>query len=347
MAGLATYLDEGIFLIPGRRGGGCNVFVLKGRHRIALIDCGLATDHGMIGDALAEIGVAWSDIGLVLLTHEHVDHRGGASLLPPKAIIAAHGRAASAIGRHDDFMMMTTGGPPTDRPPHVDIHLDHGTVIDLGGIRLRTIATPGHCAGAVCFHDPDRGALFTGDTVLAGGVLGGIYSSGNLNDSITSLELLRSLRLAALYPGHGAMSDTPEQDMRRAVDNAHHLLSDTRNLFEAVNFKGGFGQLLRSTALYPRRATERRRADRVACAYDAVVVDAAGGRKACRVLDISPRGARLEGAQGGKDTVLTLLVDGSRFDARVVDQSAAATRLEFVDKASEALGQLLADAGAA
>ena len=50
-----------------------------------------------------------------------------------------------------------------------DVNLGEGQVIEVAGTRMLAIHTPGHAPGAVCFHVPDLGCVFTGDTLFAGG----------------------------------------------------------------------------------------------------------------------------------------------------------------------------------
>jgi glyoxylase-like metal-dependent hydrolase (beta-lactamase superfamily II) len=81
--------------------------------------------------------------------------------------------------------------------------------------------------------------LFTGDTVFAGGTLSGIFGSGNISDYMNSLERLSTLRVNQLYPGHGWLSDSPEEDIRRGLEYARALFEDTKMLFETLSRKGG------------------------------------------------------------------------------------------------------------
>lgn len=325
-----TEIDKNIFLIPGQKGGGGNVFVLKGSQKIALIDIGMAGDHDFIRSSLHKIGLGFKDIHMVLLTHEHVDHVGGVPLIPRHIIVAAHARAADKIRLNDQFSVMSGAFQGGLQPFHVDIQLDEGVIIDLGGIRLRVLYTPGHCSGAVAFYETERGTLFVGDTVFADGILGGIFSSGNISDYISSLERMRELRLLTMYPGHGKMSPNPMEDLNRAIAGARALMNDTRHLFDSIQVGSSFKQIVKATATYSRRAANRRKYPRFPTHSEAVIhwvdhdepvvlVDASmGGLRLNRVIDQDP------------GTTLAVTIQGvGRLDYRVIKHLQGNTRLEF------------------
>lgn len=325
-------LDEGIFLIPGRKAEGCNIYVLKGTRKIALIDVGMPNDHELLCSSLAEIGISINDISLVVLTHEHIDHVGGLLKLPRRVVVAAHARAATKLRLDDEFSMMSRAFGVEKITGHVDIHLEDGALIDLGGIRLRTIYTPGHCSGSICLYEPERGAMFTSDTIFAGGVLGGIFASGNISDYINSLERLREFRLVSMYPGHGRMSTHPSDDLDRAIKGSLLLLSDTRNLFESVNIKGAFNKFRRETGEYSRRAAERREAVRVPGSLDAMV-HLGDADHLVTVQNISMTGARLDReipVVKGETFLLTLGCIGN-FECEVIAHVGGHTHLKLLE----------------
>lgn len=324
-------IDDGIWVIPGRKGGGCNVYVLKGSQRIALIDLGLPDDHDFIEASLRQIGLSFADVGLAILTHEHVDHVGGLMRLPTHVVVAAHARAANKLRLDDQFSMMSGAFNAQRISGHVDIHLENGSFIDLGGLQLRTIYTPGHCSGSICLFEPNRSALFTADTIFAGGILGGIFASGNVSDYIDSLERLRELKLRSLYPGHGRVSSTPYDDLDRGIHGSSLLMSDTKTLFDAINVKSAFDRIKRGTVDYSRRAAERRQDSRLALEHG-VLVHLDDADHLANLLNISKVGLRLDRriplAIGARATIT---IDGvTTLDSQVVDHSLDHTRLKFL-----------------
>ena len=81
-----------------------------------------------------------------------------------------------------------------------------------------------------CIYEFKTKVLFSGDTVFAGGTLSYIAESGSLGDYINSIVRLEARRISEIYPGHGKMSKTPEQDFSQAIMTAKKLLAGDRNL---------------------------------------------------------------------------------------------------------------------
>jgi glyoxylase-like metal-dependent hydrolase (beta-lactamase superfamily II) len=78
----------------------------------------------------------------------------------------------------------------------------------VAGADVTVLHTPGHSRGAVCFHLPDQGWLFSGDTLFAGGpgATGRSFSDfGTIIDSIRDRLLVLDPD-TVVHTGHG--SDT-------------------------------------------------------------------------------------------------------------------------------------------
>ncbi|MET9299660.1 MBL fold metallo-hydrolase [Micromonospora aurantiaca] len=131
------------------------------------------------------------------------------------AIIATHA--------HDDHVRVApelagaTGAPvllhPADRVLWDMVHPDtapdgeltDGQTFTVGGTTLRVLHTPGHSPGACSLHAPDLGAVFTGDTLFAGGpgATGRSYSDfGTIVESIRT-RLLTLPPETVVHTGHG------------------------------------------------------------------------------------------------------------------------------------------------
>jgi glyoxylase-like metal-dependent hydrolase (beta-lactamase superfamily II) len=146
----------------------------------------------------------------------------------------------------DDFSMLRKMFNEPNVPINVDIWLEEGNLLDLGGFRLNVMYTPGHTSACISLFDPDKGLLFAADTLMPGGVMGGVFGSGSISDYIQSLERLKGLDSKILLSGHGRLSDTPQEDVRIAIARSHALLSDTAQLFDALDARSNFEPIMQS-----------------------------------------------------------------------------------------------------
>ena len=172
---------------PFGKSGTVFLYLVKG-DRLALIDTGAAdSPRGVIEPALREIGLAFSDVELILNTHAHLDHTGGnpESKRLSGARIHVHtgdlpmAQSTEAEVEFHCAPLRALEFPPEaieERAAHVrsnageaagaDVVLADGEVLDLGtGVRLRVLHCPGHTPGHVAFFWEAEGMAFTGDAV--------------------------------------------------------------------------------------------------------------------------------------------------------------------------------------
>ena len=106
-----------------------------------------------------------------------------------------------------------------------DEDLTDGQVIQVGGVAIRVIHTPGHAPGASCFYVPDLGVLFTGDTLFEGGpgATGRSHSDfGTIVDSI-STKLLTLPEDTVVHTGHGGSTTigAEKPHLQEWIDRGH------------------------------------------------------------------------------------------------------------------------------
>jgi len=243
-------LRSNIYQIYSDRPGSI-VYLIKGLVKNVLIDTGMASNLPNLKDCLAEVGVELANIHLVILTHEHFDHIGASCFLHESAVLAAHRLTANKLYLQDQFVMMSDYFDRLAKPFSVDISLSTDSTIELGNYRLCGIHTPGHTSGCICLYEPDHKLLFTGDTFLARSILSGVFGSGSLSDYLMSLQLLSELKVEALYPGHGRISTSPQEDLLKALENSQTLLEESKILFEAIDTKATFEHLFFSWRKFP------------------------------------------------------------------------------------------------
>jgi len=236
-----------IFWIKGE-GSGSHSYLVKGDYKNVLIDSGLDRNFSKLQKSLLSLGLKIRDVDIVINTHEHFDHIGANRYFQDHSLIAAHRFAATKITLEDRYVTMYKSGDLNEPSLRVHLWLENRFCFDLGNYSLEVVHTPGHSSGSICIYELTQKILFTGDTIFSGGTLSYIGESGSVGDYICSVLLLSTRRITELYPGHGVVSKTPEEDMQKAIANAKAFLKDEEGVevthfWEAV-FKKGEGECL-------------------------------------------------------------------------------------------------------
>ena len=89
--------------------------------------------------------------------------------------------------------------------------LADGEVIDVDGLRLEVVFTPGHTDDSLSLLLPAEKTLLTGDMVLGRGTTVIAWPDGNLGSYFDSIERMRDLAASGavetLWPAHGPVLD--------------------------------------------------------------------------------------------------------------------------------------------
>ncbi len=200
---------------------GSNCFLLLGGEEKVLVDSSTEDNKAGIISGLSALELTPKDISLIIHTHCHADHFG-CDCLFPKAKVAMHEKDAKAVNAVDAAATCSQFFPGL-RFPKITKTISHNQLVDLGGIRLRVVATPGHTAGSVCFLEEKQLLLFSGDTLFAGGFGRTDLPSGSSAEMAESLRKLQKLRFSLLLPGHGPL-------LRGAWENKNNLKLLLRSL---------------------------------------------------------------------------------------------------------------------
>ena len=226
-----------------------NVWLVRAGSTWTLIDTGMHTGDSRraFDAALADVGIAPTDVTRIVCTHHHIDHYGTSEpyrtlthaqvylhpLEAERAVPTAH-----TMGEGSGFMQRNgvPDVPPEKRLPSASLAFgnlycpatpDHllgdEDEIPLGdGRSLQVIWTPGHTPGHCCFLLKPDGVLFVGDHLLpkitphVGLAPGG--AENPLGDFLASHERIQRVDAKLVCPAHGAVYEDHRRRARQLID---------------------------------------------------------------------------------------------------------------------------------
>lgn len=131
----------------------------------------------MLFDSIRAAGFDPADIKLLLLSHAHFDHIGGARFIQEVSGCKTY------LGKADAFMV-------TERPElmlepiapfQIDAYYDYDEVITMGNVKLKAVHTPGHTPGCTSIFIETTYKGKTHTLATHGGLGGTILTKKQLN----------------------------------------------------------------------------------------------------------------------------------------------------------------------
>lgn len=174
-----------------------NTYLALNGERAFVVDPGADADKILAAAEAEGAKIEW-----VLLTHAHFDHIGGvAELQHAGAQVVLHRDDLGIVSSFKNLAFYAGVKVEKFLP---DVTVSGGETLDVAGVKVRVIHTPGHTAGGVCYVADD--IIFTGDTLFE-------LSYGRTDFPTGSFKELKNSVLNKLFvlpgdyrllPGHGA-----------------------------------------------------------------------------------------------------------------------------------------------
>ncbi len=177
---------------------GANCYLLQNGTQGLILDPGGAPES--VVSACRDLGM---DPAAILLTHGHFDHVGAvADLLHTWPEVPLYLHAADLREENGELfplgVQLDTGAKASRVRP-----LREGDLLDLAGLQVAVLHTPGHSKGSCCFLTED--CLFTGDTLFRFSMGRTDFPGGDPSEMSASLARLAALPGdSRVYPGHDA-----------------------------------------------------------------------------------------------------------------------------------------------
>ncbi len=163
------------------------------------------------------------DVAVVHLTHGHLDHSEAARSFAERA-----GCGVRALD-----------------PQHRlgDEGLGDGDVVEVDGLEVHVVGTPGHTSDSLSFVLPQERAVLTGDTVLGRGTTVVAHPDGRLGAYLDSLHRLHALaeaqEVTRVWPGHGPVIDDALGALDFYLAHRTERLEQVREALRGLDGPGG------------------------------------------------------------------------------------------------------------
>jgi glyoxylase-like metal-dependent hydrolase (beta-lactamase superfamily II) len=160
------------------------------------------------GDDPDEILALARDLGvtikLIANSHAHIDHVMG--------VHGVHSATGAKVLLHESDLDLLRNGwkdaaarfgmDVTHGPPDPDMFVTGGDVVEVEGVRLTAIGTPGHTPGSMSYYT--EGLLFSGDTLFRGSIGRTDFPGGDYDQEMSSIceKLLVLPDDTVVLPGH-------------------------------------------------------------------------------------------------------------------------------------------------
>ena len=171
------------------------------------------------GDEATRIALAVEqtnlEISRILITHAHIDHVGAVAALVDEysCPVLMHAEAEPMLKQLPTQALMM--GLRFGKVPVVDHHIEDEEVLEVGGLKLASLYTPGHAPGHLAFYVESEGVVFAGDALFAGSVGRTDLFGGNMEILLRGINerLLTLPDETKVYPGHGPATTVADERM--------------------------------------------------------------------------------------------------------------------------------------
>lgn len=139
----------------------------------------------------------------VLLTHGHFDHAMAAGKLAEMFGIKIYAHEAEKETLKNPHKNVSTMIGKSEAY-HADVFAKDGEVLNLAGMELKVLHTPGHTEGGCCYYLEKEKVLFSGDTLFCQSVGRTDFPGGSMSGIVRSIreKLLALPDDVSVYPGH-------------------------------------------------------------------------------------------------------------------------------------------------
>ena len=193
-------LTNNLYFYPEQGMLDCNTYVITGSPGI-IIDPGNTQFLTARVGGMHQDGIDPADIGVIVNTHLHIDHCGANEAFKELsgAKIALH-----PVQKKNYQLVVIDGARLFGIEPgeFTEDYLLDESLLNIGGVELEMIESPGHSLDCVCFYHRQDRVLVCGDVLFEMNTGRVDLPGGNGDDLKKSIEELSKLDIEYLLPGH-------------------------------------------------------------------------------------------------------------------------------------------------
>ena len=185
---------------------GTNCYIVRNEETM---ECFIVDMAACPAEFISHIRNAGLRVKAVLLTHGHFDHIMGLDgflkeFAAPVYVCREEAEMLENPQLNSSASML--GQPYTFTGAK---YLINGEILDLAGMKIQVIQTPGHTSGGCCYYIAEEHALFSGDTLFRGSVGRTDLPTGSMSELVNSIrgKLFALPEETKVYPGHMEETD--------------------------------------------------------------------------------------------------------------------------------------------
>ena len=195
--------------VLGSLGTNCYLLINEESRELAIVDPAACPDY-----VVRHIKQEGYTPKAILLTHGHFDHVMGIDNWVKEFNIPVylHKEEKNILEEPELYLSVMFGASYAYKNVNC---LEDNQVLDVAGLTLRVIHTPGHTAGGCCYYEEKEGVLISGDTLFYQSVGRSDFPTGSMAILVNSIKekLFCLPDDVMVYPGHDRVTCIADEKM--------------------------------------------------------------------------------------------------------------------------------------
>ena len=185
--------------VLGPVGTNCYIVINEGTKECFLVDMAACPP-----ELVSHIKNSGLTVKAVLLTHGHFDHIMGLDCFLEEFPVPVYACAAEKELLESAQLNSSSGMLGQPYTFHGAQYVKDGDLLDIAGMKIQVIQTPGHTIGGCCYYIADEQTLFSGDTLFRASIGRTDLPTGSMGALVRSVKekILVLPDETRVYPGH-------------------------------------------------------------------------------------------------------------------------------------------------